>query len=167
MIQELLPSCDEALALCARDDADLYRRAPEVSAWSVAQHLDHMARALRGCLASASHILEGKGEPAGAPNEKGRAILAARGIPRGRGQAPERTLPPERPEREEIQRLLASARDKAASLATREPELARTEGRVAHHDLGAFDAAEWLLFGCIHTRHHIELIDEILSAELA
>jgi hypothetical protein len=165
MIQELLPSCDEALALCARDDAELYRRAPGVSGWSVAQHIDHMARALRGCLASASHILDGKAERAGQPSEIGRAIFAAGAIPRGQAQAPERTLPAERPEREELRRLLESARERAESLRAREAELSQAEGRVEHFDLGALDAGEWLRFADIHMRHHLDMIQDISRAE--
>jgi hypothetical protein len=165
MIEKLELSCREAHSLTERVDSEFHRSVPGISAWSVAQHLDHLARAQRGCVAAAEHILARKPgtDLEGRPTEQGLEILRSGRIPRGMGEAPERARPAEQPDRNEIRRLLQDAQRGAAAIEARAAELPRATGRVSHHDLGPFSALEWLRFAEIHNRHHLAIIAELLE----
>src|SRR5688500_12803314 len=80
--------------LAARPDAELARRRPGLSGWSVGEHLEHVARVDLSTLAGLERVLA---DPAnGSPRRittVGRAVLLLGWIPRGRGQAPRAVLP--------------------------------------------------------------------------
>lgn len=160
-MRSLFAALERARALAGRGDDDLYRTAPAVSAWSVAQHLDHAARVTRGCLATARRIRAGKGEPGGGPNLRGRLVLLLGRIPRGRGRAPEAFVPQERPAREAV---LEAIEDAAAAARGLEGDSLVGSGTVAHHHFGPMRARHWVRFAAVHLRHHLALIDDILSA---
>ena len=84
-------------------------------------------------------------------------ILLTGRIPRGRGQAPERALPSADVSRDELEQLLARARQSLAAAEAADPK-----AWFDHFVFGVMqrDAAIKLLH--IHTRHHLAIVAEIL-----
>ena len=98
-----------------------------------------------------------------APNEIGVALLARGSIPRGRGPAPDFTLP-ERLEPAPLRTGLEELRELAAGLEPRLAELDGSPHTLPHHVLGHFTPAEWLRFLHLHHRHHEAIIRDIVNA---
>jgi len=96
------------------------------------------------------------------PNEIGLMILAEGSIPRGRGPAPETTLPTGAPIAETAARL-DDVRRRALDLAGRLYDVERCRSTLPHHVLGHFTPAEWLRFLQVHHDHHAGIIGDILE----
>lgn len=97
------------------------------------------------------------------PREIGVALLARGSIPRGRGPAPDFTLPGGLPSAD-VREGFEALHTLAAGL---EPQLAELEAcghTFPHHVLGHFTPAEWLRFLHLHHRHHEAIIRDILAA---
>ena len=139
--------------------------APEVSAWSVREHLEHLLLSDRRVL---GWVVEALATPnpetrEASPNEIGRALLARGSIPRSRGPAPEFT----RPAGLESGDLRAGFEALCGLAAGFEPRLAQLDAcrlTLPHHVLGHFTPAEWLRFLHLHHRHHEAIIRDILAA---
>jgi len=139
--------------------------APEISSWSVQDHLEHLLLSDRSVL---DWILKALAAPTpeareDSPNEIGVTLLALGSIPRGRGPAPDFTLPDGleiRPLTEGFRRL----RDVADGLLERSGEIEACRRTLPHHVLGHFTSAEWLRFLHLHHRHHEAIIRDILAA---
>ncbi|WP_419857861.1 DinB family protein [Candidatus Palauibacter irciniicola] len=139
--------------------------APDVSAWSVQDHLEHLLLADRNVL---DWVLKALTSPNPAtrkqsPHEFGVALLARGSIPRGRGPAPDFTLPQGLASAD----VRAGLRGVAALTADLEPRLAQLDAcrlTLPHHVLGHFTPAEWLRFLHLHHRHHAAIIHDILAA---
>ena len=144
----------------AEDDATLVRRAPDVSAWSVGQQLEHLAKANDTCLQAVRALSAQDGAPAGKPTFAGRMVLRFGRIPRGRGSAPEFTVPGDEPAPDDVRALLAAAEEAARGV---EPPPKGGPTRT-HPALGEFTAAQWLRFAEIHANHHLRIIRDILGA---
>ncbi len=153
---------------CLERAADVDRLAVSasgVSAWSVQDHLEHLLFSDRKVLGWVVEALAAPnpGTREQFPREIGVALLARGSIPRGRGPAPDFTLPDGLPSTDvregfEALRALASGLD---------PQLAELEAcrhTLPHHVLGYFTPAEWLRFLHLHHRHHEAIIRDILNA---
>ena len=79
----------------ASDPAVYEASAPAVSKWSVKDHLEHLSIATAGIVSWIERARDGDPEldTGGRPSPAGRIVLLAGAFPRGRGKAPERTLP--------------------------------------------------------------------------
>jgi len=157
-------SLAQGIARCgaiAEDPGRLARRDPDVSAWSVADHVEHLILAESGLLRWIARTLEGPDdEPAGGgPTRWGRLVLVTGRIPRG-GRAPAPTVPGsgaggDLSGRLEELGLLADG------LAPRIPQIHRSRSTREHPMLGHFTPARWLRFLDVHHRHHEKIIRDI------
>lgn len=139
--------------------------APDVSAWSVQDHLEHLLLSDRNVLA---WVVEALARPnpetrAQVPHEIGVALLARGLIPRGRGPAPDLTLP-DGLEPGELRTEFQALRELADGLGPRLTALDTCLHTLRHHVLGHFTPAEWLRFLHLHHRHHDSIIRDILAA---
>ena len=159
--RRILAQLDEHLAV-ARDPPELARRAPEVSAWSVAQQLEHLVLSDRTILDGLEKIERGEiAARGGGETLLGRVILLAGRIPRGKGKAPERVLPSGL-DGEATAAALETVKRRFESL-----DLARLDasaGTFAHPFFGHLTGGRWLRFVDVHHRHHGRIIDEIRRA---
>ncbi len=155
----------QLLALAEGNDERISRRRASVSAWSVAQHLDHLAQANGLCAAAITQLLESPTSSSGPGlTLAGRAVLLTGWIPRGRGVAPPTTVPSAATLSETRSRL-QDAHTAVTAIAERLNELDGARARLGHPALGGFTAFQWLRFIAIHTRHHLKIIEEIERAE--
>ncbi len=155
----------QLLSLSEEDEERLDLRSAGVSAWSVAQHLDHLAQANRLCADAIARILE---SPPSGPEPgltlAGRAVLLTGWIPRGRGVAPAATTPSAASPSETRSRL-NDAHAAVTAIGERLGDVDGARGRLGHPALGGFTALQWLRFIAIHTRHHLMIIKDIQRAE--
>jgi hypothetical protein len=79
----------------ASDPAVCEASAPAVSKWSVKDHLEHLSIANGGIVSWIERACDGDPEldTDGGPTLAGRLVLLVGAFPRGRGKAPERTVP--------------------------------------------------------------------------
>ncbi|MYG50183.1 MAG: hypothetical protein F4164_12650, partial [Gemmatimonadales bacterium] len=137
-------------------DADrLGVSAPDVSAWCVQDHLEHLLFSDQNVL---DWIVEALARPNPEtrerfPHEFGVALLAHGSIPRGRGPAPEFTLPAGL-ESADLRAGFEALSGLATDLEPRLAELDACRLTLPHHVLGHFTPAEWLRFLHLHHRHH-------------
>ena len=127
-----------------------------VSAWSPAEHIDHLLKVTKSVL---DRLPSQEALPRGI-NVIGRAILALGWIPRGKGRSPER-LTATRCTVEELQARLArvNAAVDAADAAT--IDAARIPS-VPHPRFGGLTPPQALRFITVHTEHHLKIVRDIL-----
>ena len=148
----------------ALDRPRLSVSAPDISAWSVQDHLEHLLFSDRKVL---GWVVEALALPnpearAQSPRELGVALLARGSIPRGRGPAPDFTLPTGL-EPGGLRAAFRELRPLAVGLGERLAELDACLHTLPHHVLGHFTPAEWLRFLHLHHRHHDAIIRDILA----
>lgn len=149
---------DRCLEL-ARQPELLEVQAPEVSQWSVAQHLEHIGLVDRSILdqleKTAEDELAGQG-----PTLRGRLFLFLNFIPRGRAKAPS-FVDPREPALAEVEPKLAATRERLHAFAEDLERLASGRPLGRHHIFGALDGARWLKFISMHHRHHMAIIRDV------
>jgi hypothetical protein len=79
-------------------------------------------------------------------------------MPRGRGKAPRSVQPKEEKTTEQLQEKLAATREKMKSLLN-----LHANSNFDHPYFGNLNLYETVKFLCIHTKHHIHIIDDILK----
>ena len=136
--------------------------APDISAWSVGQQLEHIGNVDGAVLDGIDRLLDGDGTP-GRPTLPGWVLLLTRRIPRGRAKAPEAMLPRHADIEQTIERANETRRRLDEHLG-RVRELARMRRTRPHPILGGFSPRRWLRFLDVHERHHLAIIDDILKA---
>ena len=146
-------------ALAREPEARLCARQERVSAWSPAEHLDHMYKV---SMSIVRRITEEGAQPSKRGiNVMGRVILFFGWIPRGRGKTPERlsgticTGPHIEASLGRLEQVLDNL-PVAAVDASRSPI-------VPHPMFGGLTPSQALRFIVIHTKHHLRIIDEILA----
>lgn len=149
----------------AADPERLGAVAPDVSAWSVRDHIEHLFLADRHVLGWVVDALsrpnpEAREHP---PHEIGVSLLAYGSIPRGRGPAPEFTRPAGL-ESADLREGFRELRGLSTGLASQAAELDACRHTQPHHVLGHFTPAEWLRFLHLHHRHHEAIIRDIVAA---
>lgn len=154
--------------VCRWDDARLYGREPSVSAWSPAQHVDHLMRSAGSMLSLISAMAAGREHERigdkGSPSLGGRAILLSGKIPRGRAEAPDFAVPEDEPDPPALAEAVRDTRRRFESLAERAEHLPSIAGVGQHPLLGWFKAQQWWRFLRVHGEHHLALIDDIDKA---
>src|SRR5262245_54268775 len=150
--------------LLGRDPADLAAVVAARSGWSSEQHLAHVTLANELVLRNLASLAAGRGAlivRGGQPHPHAQALLAAGRLPRGVAQSPRMVRPPERVQRALLAQWLADGR---AALAALDPRaLVPSELKIPHQLLGPLDAPQWARFAVVHTRHHLEIVRELLA----
>jgi hypothetical protein len=149
--EQLLAQLAEMETLLRAEDATV----EPVSAWSVHRHVEHLLLANQSILG----MIEA-GQPPGTIEPRtllGHFVLMSGYIPRGRGQAPEGTVP-EGLSRTELLVLRARVEELALAL---DPE-SLPEGVVGNHPVfGGFTGANWLRLMAVHDNHHLKIVADI------
>ena len=156
---------DEMTWLASLPQEDLEVREEEISAWSVGQQLQHLARADHGIGIGLLGLLEdpSKGEPIG-PRLLGRLILLVGRIPRGRGRAPKSTSPEPEPAVETLRREVEQARTALLRCGERAEDLLALDRTIPHPYFGGLGTLRWIRFVEIHQEHHLRIVREIRGA---
>jgi DinB superfamily len=147
---------DDIAGLVAASREQLQLRRPSISAWSVAQQLDHV---LKVCSAILKGLLCPGDPPPRGIKFIGRAILFAGWIPRGRGRAPDSVLGTEASS-EELTAALEETRQLLAAV-RRESFRPADEPAVMHPFFGGLTPSQTLRVIVVHTRHHLKIVREI------
>ena len=147
-------------SVIALGDAALALRAPEVSAWSVAEQVDHLVKVNQSIF---SHLLTRT--PASGPRISlaGRLVLLTGYFPRGKGESP-RKLRGQPASAAELSAALETSRDTFRKLAAEPGPLLDPSPALPHKMFGALTAAQALRFVPIHTRHHLRIVSDIRAA---
>ena len=168
--RRLVDALDRALAW-ARDPGAFGTVAPDVSGWSVGEHLEHLAlsdRGILGALETATDPTDPTGAEApsshrGGPTWRGPLVLLTGFIPRGRGRAPEFAVP-DGVGASKVADDLVGVRADVRALSGRLDALARSRATRRHPALGAFTPAQWIRFAGVHHAHHEKVIRDILAS---
>lgn len=142
------------------DDGAHARRDARRSAWSRAEHVEHVLAANREILERVRGLLEAPrtARPPGAgPSLAGWLVLVAGRIPRGRGAAPARLCPSGAVEPSMQRAALAAARAQLARTLDSFARAGRSPARAAHALFGDLDAAQWIRYARIHADHHARI----------
>lgn len=138
------------------DDAS----AAEVSGWSIHEHAEHVVLAAEGMYA---HIEKGEvPDDATSKTLMGRLVLQAGFIPRGKGEAPEATVPGKL--------TLAELRSRLEILTSRVRDLdagalEKDERILGNHVyFGGFSGSDWMRMMSVHGEHHAKITGEIATA---
>ena len=153
--------------LLARDLEELERKAFQVSGWTAAQHLAHLALANELVVRNVRSLLKGSGPlvvDGGVPPPDAQAILDSGHFPRGAAQAPRMVRPPEVVRRDYLAEWIAQGLVEFEELAARSDEISRAAKGIPHQVLGPLSAARWVRFAAMHTRHHLDIAREVLAA---
>ncbi|HHP7238777.1 DinB family protein [Longibacter sp.] len=153
---------DDIRALVTSDDPSIYRAVPEVSDWSPAQHLYHVLGATGRMLKAATLLANGAvngDEPS--LTAAGKTILESEIIPRGVGQAPEKTHPPSDLSPDDLETSYARAAGKMETAVRAVDANAPEDRGLEHHAWGVLTAPQWLRAARVHCRHHLKIVEEI------
>lgn len=129
---------------------------PEISAWSVGEHFDHMAKVCRATL-----VQVGKDEAIDQPPIRwiGHVILGAGWIPRGRGRSPER-MRGAVGTATDLEQLIDAAREALEHVAAHPPR-ERRKPLVKHPVFGGLDARQSIRMLAVHNAHHMKIVHQI------
>jgi len=146
-------------ALARSPEAQLCARQERISAWSPAEHLDHMYKV---AMSIVRRIRDESAEPSRRGiNFMGRVILLLGWIPRG-ARAPER-LRGTHCTGEHIETQLGRL-EQALDALPLDTVAASRSPIVPHPLFGGLTPSQSLRFIVIHTNHHLRIVDEILGA---
>ncbi len=163
--EELIRLVERMRELAGEPEARLFQRVERVSAWSVADHLAHLAKSNQAMAGAIRSLLApGSGQAARGLTLVGRAVLATGWIPRGAGKAPESTRP-QVESGDQLRCELDESRKTVLELEAVLPEIETATGRVAHFAFGGLAAMQWMRVMAIHTRHHLKIIDAIRASQ--
>ena len=153
----------ETAAVVALGERVLALRAERVSAWSVAEQVDHLIKVEQSIL---SHLLTRNPAPGPRITLAGRFVLLTGWIPRGSGTSPKRLrgLPAGQAE---LTAALDACRKTLRTLAADPEPLLGPAAVLPHKMFGALTAVEALRFVPIHTRHHLLIVTDIRKSAVA
>lgn len=133
---------------------------PELSGWSVGQHIEHSLIALSGMGLALRKEHPGDGDRP--PNEYRDLVLKTKTFPRGVVQAPDISRPSDNPDPALLSRSIAKTRSRLGNPL----ELAETS-TIIHPIMNVMYRDEVLEFMVIHTGHHLNIIHDLIRAESA
>ena len=132
------------------------RRKDTISAWSVGMHIQHLSLAMIGI--SKALLTVSSPMPPRQFSIPKFFVMTFGIIPRGKGKAPQVTIPERECSKEELRVSLAAAREGMTAA------LSVPFDRWFQHPLfGPLTRDETLRFVKIHNKHHLKIIREILS----
>lgn len=135
--------------------------APEVSHWSVGEHLEHCALAVnRTAQGFEIALMTGPQAVPGGPSLAAKIILWTGFIPRGKGKAP-KAVEPKKLDADALHTALEKERNKLRELKPKIPGLIAAGWKLPHPIFGPLTPLQWLRFTEIHIRHHVKVIDDI------
>ena len=139
----------------------LFEVKSDVSGWSIAYHLHHLAKAHGAIPRLIERLKSGRlGEENLTPKPAIRALVHKGIIPRG-WPSPEMTTPPDDLTYEILQRDFGRMTKATQRLEPILDELADIPRSFPHIYFGPLNALEWLRFMHIHCGHHLGIIREI------
>lgn len=151
---------DELLTL-ASSDATLAAKAPQVSGWTIGQHVEHIALVNFHLNQRIVDALKTPPQNADQRPRFGAYIIFWFGyIPRGKAQAPTAVVP-QGLSPDALRLKLKENREALAALESRLAEIETSRGRTPHPFLGMFTAKQWLRFIGVHNHHHLKIIRAI------
>jgi hypothetical protein len=145
----------------------LARRAPEVSGWSVEQHLYHIALATDLSLSNVRSLAKGSGalvREEGELGQRAAEVLARDEQPRGVAEAPRMVRPGETVNPVFLGNEQAGNRRLLEQLEAQADAILAAPGWITHQDLGPLQAAHWLRFSALHARHHAAIVRDVIAA---
>ncbi|MBL8114683.1 MAG: DinB family protein [Acidobacteria bacterium] len=131
--------------------------APRVSAWTIAQQIDH---ALKANQAFFERIAGAKEPLPGGIRLMGRVVLSTGFIPRGVGKSPKAVLGEPLTDAQ-LREAYAACRKAFDEACTREDLFVNRWPVAKHPYFGPLNAEQSMKFCAIHTRHHLALIRDI------
>jgi DinB superfamily len=134
----------------------LDRRSPDVSAWCVREQIHHALLSANGIARLVVESTPGARRPSLSPIKW--IVLTTGKIPRGRAQAPKRVRPSATVSREELEQLLAHARESLAWAEAADPA-----AWYDHFVFGVMHRNAAIRLIHVHTRHHLAIVKEILG----
>jgi len=146
-----------ALVLAGEDRLAIAQ--PRVSAWSVAEHLDHILKVAASVVRRINQP-DAEAGPNGI-NLLGRAVLLGGWIPRGRGKSPER-LAGTRVSGAEIETAIGKLETMLRAVVVETCQSSRTP-TVPHPRFGGLTPSQALRFAVVHTNHHLRIVEDILG----
>ena len=156
-MQNKLNQLEEQLKSFESLVASAHVRRPELSGWSVGQHIEHSLIALSGMGLALRKEHPGLGErPA---NEYRDLVLSTGTFPRGVVQAPDISIPSENPDPIHLTRMISKTRSRLGNPL----ELAETS-TIIHPIMNVMYRNEVIEFMVIHTGHHLAIIKDLLKA---
>lgn len=129
----------------------------KVSKWSVYAHTEHVFIANTKILDQILNY-DSSNTPTGKINMLGRVVLLLGAIPRGKGKAPDFSIPTGL-DQEELKVLYLSLIDKVKKAESLEIK----NISVKHPYFGFLNLKQWLRFIEIHQKHHLKIIKKILA----
>lgn len=144
---------DETVATAAR---------PNISGWSVSEHVEHLLIVDRSTLKAIDRMLTGSLDSAGSVSAVGRLILAVGRFKRGVGKSPA-PVRPQGVDLPTVRGMLSEVRDGLDALGTQTEAIASCRATAPHPVFGHLRPAQWLRFIDFHHRHHLRIIDDILA----
>ena len=142
-------------------------RAPEVSGWSVEQHLYHIALATDLAFRHVKSLVGRKGrlsQQEGESHARAAQVLEDDVTPRGEAQAPRMVTPDETVEPRFLEMEMNGNREALAGLEAIADEITAAPAWIPHQVLGPLSAAHWLRFSALHARHHWAIVRDIRAA---
>lgn len=158
--RRIVTQSDHLIAILDGAGPAIDARQQRVSAWNVAQHLEHLGITGSLTLDTIDSLLGGNGHPQGSPSTMGRLVLLSGRIPRGRGKARPEWFPGDGG-REAARQRLEAYRLRLPALEADLPRIADSRQASRHAVLGYFNARQWLRFLAIHQQHHLRIIADI------
>lgn len=152
------------LSWSLQPDSLLVIRNASVSKWTPAEQIEHLSRVNFAILQGLRALLEGPNPSIEPPsNPLAKTYLANGVIERGKREAPPFSVPVGAT-LEEIRRDTRALVDGYASL---DPiAMANCRATFPNPGLGPLTAEQWLRFTEIHTFHHLQILCEIVGANL-
>jgi len=159
---------DRFEALRAAGPATLGRREPSVSAWSVEQHLYHIALATDLALRNVRSLVRGRGRlivQEGALGDAAADVLQNRRTERGVAEAPRMVRPEETVDPEFLAMELRGNRETLEAVRAEAEAVPAAAGWIPHQILGPLSASHWLRFASMHAQHHLSIVEDVLAAD--
>jgi hypothetical protein len=145
------------------EDEDWYRAPP--GKWTIAQIVAHLALGVD----ASSTVLERRGGKQGMKRRStpGQSILRHMLLQFGRfpprAKSPEGTVPPEKPDHEQVAAQFRMGVERFHMLVETWPESRQIEVFVRHPVVGDLNVPEWVRFHFVHGRHHAKQIGDRLG----
>ena len=154
---------DQGAAYLEWPEEALFKVHEAISGWSVGEHLYHITLANGSIPKLIERLKVGRlGNTEDEPKPEMIELITKGIIPGGR-KAPDRVVPPEDLTAELLHRDFTRMRKATQRLEPILEELHTIPHRFPHMFFGPMSAPEWVRFMEIHTRHHMVIVESLVS----